>query len=233
MPLRDHFRPARGRWDALQGGWPMVIATDLNRRLPPPYTAAPRVHIGALEVAIAAFDADGAPEPGPPAVAEPAPPPIATAWTPPEPTAIIVAELPAIDEYEVRVYDTAHGLLVAAISLVSPANKDRPESRGAFVTKCATLLRRRVCVTIVDVVTTRSANLCCWPCSAPTASRPPRRPCTRPPAGGPVARGARSTRPGRIAWSWAGPCRPCPSGSMTAWPSRWTWKRPTRRPVAA
>jgi hypothetical protein len=84
---------------------------------------------------------------------------IAPAWTPPEPTATIVADLPLIDEYEVRVYDIANGLLVAAVELVSPANKDRPESRGAFVTECAALLQRRVCVTIVDVVTNRSANL--------------------------------------------------------------------------
>ncbi|MHB1556114.1 MAG: DUF4058 family protein [Isosphaeraceae bacterium] len=163
MPLRDHFRPARGRWDALHGGWPMMIATELNRRLPPPYSAAPRVHIGALEVDIAAFDPDWAPD-GSPVITGPADvpasaPQAAPDWTPPEPTATIVADLPMIDEYEVRVYDTANGLLVAAIELVSPANKDRPESRGAFVTKCATMLSRRVCITIVDVATNRSANL--------------------------------------------------------------------------
>lgn len=160
MPLRDHFRPVRGRWDALHGGWPMVIATDLNRRLPRPYSAAPRVHVGALEVDIAAFDPAWAPETGP--VAEGSGVGVdanATGWTPPEPTATIMAEPPVIDEYEVRVYDEAHGRLVAAIELVSPANKDRPESRGAFVTKCATLLQRQVCVTIVDIVTNRSANL--------------------------------------------------------------------------
>jgi hypothetical protein len=141
----------------------MTIATDLNRRLPPPYSAAPRVHVGALEVDIAAFDAGWAPDAGQ-AAADPGGPetrsrPVTSGWAPPEPTATIVADLPLIDEYEVRVYDTAYGLLVAAIELVNPANKDRPESRGAFVTKCAALLQRRVCVTIVDVVTNRSANL--------------------------------------------------------------------------
>ncbi len=163
MPLRDHFRPTRGRWDALHGGWPMMIATDLNRKLPSPYSAAPRVHVRRLEVDIAAFDADWAPAASRPAAgpggSELGSQPVAPAWTPPEPTATIVAEWPPIDEYEVRVYDTAHGLLVAAIELVSPANKDRPECRGAFVTKCVALLHQRVCVTIVDVVTNRSANL--------------------------------------------------------------------------
>src|SRR5262249_34913802 len=36
---------------------------------------------------------------------------------------------------------------------------DRPEHRAAFVAKCAGLLRERVSVIIVDVVTTRTQNL--------------------------------------------------------------------------
>jgi hypothetical protein len=64
------------------------------------------------------------------------------------------------DVYKVFVYDHLdHQRLVAAIELVSPANKDRPEHRGDFIAKCAAMLRSNVCVTIVDVVTTRSANL--------------------------------------------------------------------------
>ena len=50
-------------------------------------------------------------------------------------------------EYEVRVYDAERDRrLVAAVEIVSPANKDRPESRRAFVSKCVTLLRQRVSV---------------------------------------------------------------------------------------
>jgi len=48
---------------------------------------------------------------------------------------------------------------VAAVKLVSPANKDRAENRRAFVTKCAALLQQDVCVSIVDLVTTRDFNL--------------------------------------------------------------------------
>ncbi len=48
---------------------------------------------------------------------------------------------------------------MAAVEIVSPANKDRPEHRRAFVAKCAGLLRERVSVVIVDVVTTRTQNL--------------------------------------------------------------------------
>jgi hypothetical protein len=60
----------------------------------------------------------------------------------------------------VRVYDTGEGRrLVAAVEIVSPANKDRPEHRRAFVTRCAAMLLDNVCVAIVDLVTTRGANL--------------------------------------------------------------------------
>ena len=42
---------------------------------------------------------------------------------------------------------------------MSPANKDRPEHRRAFVAKCAAMLQNRVSVAIVDLVTTRTSNL--------------------------------------------------------------------------
>ena len=70
------------------------------------------------------------------------------------------ADLSEQDEYEVRVYDTRRGRqLVAAIEIVSPANKDRPENRRAFAGKTASLLRQGVSVSIVDVVTVRQFNL--------------------------------------------------------------------------
>ena len=62
--------------------------------------------------------------------------------------------------YEVRVYDAARGRrLVAAIEIVSPANKDRSDKRNAFVGKCAALMRKGVAVSIIDLVTTRQFNL--------------------------------------------------------------------------
>jgi len=69
-------------------------------------------------------------------------------------------DLPSPDVYEVLVYDTRHGRqLVAAVEIVSPANKDRPDHRAAFVARCAALLQNRVSVCIVDLVTTRHFNL--------------------------------------------------------------------------
>lgn len=49
--------------------------------------------------------------------------------------------------------------LVAAVEIVSPANKDRAENRRAFVTKCAALLQQGVSVSLVDLVATRNFNL--------------------------------------------------------------------------
>ena len=67
---------------------------------------------------------------------------------------------PDFDEYEVRIYDAKRGRhLVAAIEIVSPANKDRPEHRDPFSGKCAALLQKGVAVSIVDLVTIRHFNL--------------------------------------------------------------------------
>ena len=48
---------------------------------------------------------------------------------------------------------------MAAIELVSPANKDRAESRKAFAEKCAAYLQQGVGVVVVDIVTSRRVNL--------------------------------------------------------------------------
>jgi hypothetical protein len=50
-------------------------------------------------------------------------------------------------------------MLVAAIELVSPANKDRNETRRAFAAKCAAYLQRGIGLVVVDIVTSRHANL--------------------------------------------------------------------------
>ena len=85
------------------------------------------------------------------------------AWRQPSGSRTVVrveTELPDDDEYEVRVYDASRGRrLVAAIEIVSPANKDRSEKRNAFIGKCAALMRKGVAVSIIDLVTTRQFNL--------------------------------------------------------------------------
>jgi hypothetical protein len=162
MPLRDHFHPPvtlRHSWDELHGGWPMKIVESLLPALPPNYVAAPQIHLGgAVEIDVATFEHDH-PEPDTWTANGDAGRAVAV-WEATEPTLRVETDLPDPDEYEVRVYDVSRGRrLVATIELVSPSNKDRPESRQTFVAKCAALLRQQVSVTIVDVVTSRGFNL--------------------------------------------------------------------------
>ncbi len=64
------------------------------------------------------------------------------------------------DTFEVRILSTETGpKLVAAIELISPGNKDRATERRAFATKCASYLYQGVSLIIVDIVTSRRANL--------------------------------------------------------------------------
>jgi hypothetical protein len=158
MPLRDHFHAPlinRASWEALHGGWPMVMVQTLDKSLPERYVAEPRVHLGSqFEIDVATSDLVTG-EPG-----QDFKETLTTAWSPAAPTLAVETELADADEYEVRIFDRLRGRrLVAAVEIISPANKDRPEHRGQFVAKCAALLRQRVSVAIVDVVTTPSFNL--------------------------------------------------------------------------
>lgn len=160
MPLRDHFRPPTNKqasWEALHGQLPAVIVQQLRAHLPPGFVANPRVHAGAqIEIDVATYEKDGAPALGTSGSGGAA----TAVWAPAEPVADVETELPDQDEYEVRIYDATSGRkLVAAVEIVSPANKDRAEHRNAFVGKCAALLRQGVAVSIVDLVTVRQFNL--------------------------------------------------------------------------
>lgn len=159
MPLRDHFRPPlsnRTSWEGLHGGWPMVIVQHLGRILPDRYVAEPRVHLGSqVEVDVATLDRVSSEGSGHETNGG-----LWPSWAPAEPTLAVETDLADSDEYEVRVYDAQHARrLVAAVEIISPGNKDRPESRGQFVAKCAALLRQRVSLVLVDLVTVRDFNL--------------------------------------------------------------------------
>jgi hypothetical protein len=135
------------------------MASDLNRRLPEGYFAEPNVQFG-LEIDVAAFEE-------PPAISETAQSyevaslstDAALEWRPPQPVQIIPFQF-ATDTVEVLIFSGDAGpVLVGAIELVSPANKDRGVQREAFVSKCVTYLRQGVTLVIVDIVTNRQANL--------------------------------------------------------------------------
>lgn len=161
MPLRDHFRPPLASltsWDGFHGQWPAMIVLGLFDKLPKGYVASPHVHLGReIEVDVASYENDWPNSlPGPESNGNGD----VAIWIPTRPTLTVETDLANLDEYEVRVYDVERGRrLVAAMEIVSPANKDRPEHRRVFVAKCAALLRQQVSVVIVDLVTTRNFNL--------------------------------------------------------------------------
>ena len=162
MPLRDHFRPPvsnRVSWEEIHAQWPARIVMQLKELLPPGFVSGPNVLAGAqIEIDIATYEHDDAKSDFTNGSREGELP--SADWSVGEPSLAVETEIPDYDEYEVRIYDARRErTLVAVIELVSPANKDRPEKRNAFVGKCAALLQKGVAVSIVDVVTTRQFNL--------------------------------------------------------------------------
>lgn len=158
MPLQDHFHPPlypRRHWESFHVTWAGAIATALNEDLlPDGYFAEEHAHAGArMEIDVATYEdrtnsADLEKYGG-----------VTTRiYAPPAPALILPAAFP--DEFEVRIYEAEGGTrLVAAIELVSPANKDREAHRRAFALKCAGYLAQGISLIVVDVVTSRRANL--------------------------------------------------------------------------
>jgi hypothetical protein len=160
MPLRDHFRsPVNDThsWDEVHGQWPGEIVRHLTTILPAGFRAAPKVHLGSpFEVDVSTDDLDSR-DLDTNADSSDGGSGTSTALSP---TLTVEADLSEQDEYEVRIYDTVRGRkLVAAIEIVSPSNKDRQDTRELFVGKVASLLRQGVCVSLVDLVSVRQANL--------------------------------------------------------------------------
>src|SRR5581483_9326123 len=127
MPLLDHFRPPlsqRRHWDSFHGAWAEAMAVHLNQSLlPERYVAEARVKLGGqVEIDVGTFAEDGrTPRPESGSVAT---------WAPPQPVVTAPLEFQDPDVFEVQVLSEAEGpRLVAAIELVSPANKDRPANR--------------------------------------------------------------------------------------------------------
>src|ERR1019366_3255181 len=158
MPLLDHFHPPLSKqrhWDSFHGAWAEAIARHLNEEeLPAHFYAEARVKIGSrVEIDVATHDelSGGARSSDDGGVA---------VWAPPKPSASATLDFAGLDLFEVNILNDEEGpKIVAAIELVSPANKDRPARRRAFAIKCASYLQDDISVMIVDVVTERRGNL--------------------------------------------------------------------------
>lgn len=157
MPLIDHFAPPLSRerhWDGFHSAWANEIVRQLNHHLlPDRFVAEPYIKLGAnVEIDVATFQQreNRAIESGGLALAT---------YAPPRPTLVFEADWSDADVFEIQVQKDDGGLqLVAAIELVSPANKDRPSHREAFVRKCASALQQGIALVVIDIVTQRAAN---------------------------------------------------------------------------
>jgi hypothetical protein len=141
MPLLDHFHPPLfppRSWESFHGFWITHLAGNLNLR-PMGYGFIAESNIPrGITVAV-----DMATE----------------VWAPPQPPLVVPVDFANLETFEIRIYDQERArTLVAAVELVSPGNKDRPENRRAFLDKCAAYLREGVSVVIVDIVTSRRHN---------------------------------------------------------------------------
>ena len=139
MPLLDHFHPPlfpRRSWESFHGGWGCQLAGQLNMRpMRYGFLAEPNIHNGFMVVVEAR-----------------------EVWAPSPPPLVVPVDFTTLETFEIRIYDEERArTLVAAVELVSPGNKDRPENRRAFLDKCAAYLREGVSV-VVDIVTSRRHN---------------------------------------------------------------------------
>jgi hypothetical protein len=80
-------------------------------------------------------------------------------WAPPRAKLTVPVDFADQDHFEVQVRDQSRNRLVAAVELISPANKDRPGHRRDFAIKCAGYLQNQVSLILVDVVTERQESM--------------------------------------------------------------------------
>jgi Protein of unknown function (DUF4058) len=162
MPLRDHFHPPlfpQRPWESFHAKLAVSIADHLNRILPRRFIAEVQTHLGSrVEADVVEFewlkDGDRAEDVG----NGPGGGVAVHAWAPPVATLIMPAVFP--DTFEVQVRDGDDDMrLVAVVELVSPGNKDRPETRPGFASKSAAYLQRGIGLIVVDIVTKGHFNL--------------------------------------------------------------------------
>ena len=158
MPLLDHFHSPvsdERNWNGFHSKWANVLVDDLNLNLlPEGYFAEPQTSRGfPVEIDVATTERrHGAPRNATTATLQ------VPVWSPSAPTLTVPAAF--VDTFEVKIFNTDEGpRLVAAIELVSPRNKDRPDARRVFAIKCASYLTQGISLIVVNVVTNRHFNM--------------------------------------------------------------------------
>ncbi|MBX9627345.1 MAG: hypothetical protein K2X82_26315 [Gemmataceae bacterium] len=168
MPLRDHFHdPLKSfcPWHSFHGNWATKMVDRLNGEvLSDRHQAFGTRNLGVqAEVDVGTFERDergslfagvnGHADGGGVATAT-------DVYAPPAPPLTAAVTFGSPELFEVKVYRGTGGWrLVAAVELVSEANKDREDERRAFAVKCGSYLQQGVSLVVVDVVTNLSGDL--------------------------------------------------------------------------
>jgi hypothetical protein len=155
MPLLDHFTEPidpRADWRSFHHRWANSIANALDQTLPERFFARVEVNVG-LEVGADVTEEelhDGVRGNGSTATA-------VQTYAPPA-RMVIPAIYPA--EAAVHIRDAQRGArLVAAVEIVSPANKDRPDCRRSFAVKTLAYLQHGIGLVVIDAVRVPRFNL--------------------------------------------------------------------------
>lgn len=144
MPLHD-WRDDRG-WNSLHLVWQNQLLDWVQGRLPPGY----RAYLGSVP-ALTIDTPAGHPDLGVRQWSPPAEPPAEgppAALPGPDAEAVAVFEL----DPQTTVHVDLHGRLVAAIELVSPRNKDRPDARQRYLGRYLGYVRQGVHLMLIDVL---------------------------------------------------------------------------------
>src|ERR1022692_4508241 len=143
MPLLDHFHPPlieERHWESMHSAWANAIVMQLNDSvLPADFFAELHIKIGVpVEIDVATLEQDHRAE------AEQNGGVATAVYAPPKPALVLPVDFSDLDTFEIEVRQEGGRTLVAAIELVSPANKDRRTHRQAFVRKCASYLQEGI-----------------------------------------------------------------------------------------
>jgi hypothetical protein len=150
MPIIDHFSEKIRRishFHSFHNAWATEIAADLNEVLPKGFIAEPNVQIGSFgEIDVRADEL----------------------LTEEEKTLLMQYHIPAAvakirvsfpDETEIFIINIEQARrTVGVVEIVSPSNKNRPENREIFVSKCLSFISQGISLIIVDIVTVRPFN---------------------------------------------------------------------------
>ena len=150
MPIIDHFCEKIRRishFHSFHNSWATQIAYDLNKILPKGFIAEPNVQIGSFgEIDVRADE-----------LLPNEKKTLLTQYQVPAAMATIPVSFP--DETEIFVVNiNGARRTVGVIEIVSPSNKDRPQNRDIFASKCFSLLSQGISLVVVDIVTVRPFN---------------------------------------------------------------------------